>query len=404
MHGLSPSGSSAKPSLAAGGEALVAGHGVGIDAQEDVAQHLGLVDVVVAVQLLQVGNEVGRLLGSVAVLVAALGVEQVVGNVVVGREPVGSYDAAVEQLGHLSMIVGAGAVVELHELVVPQGTPYREMHLSLGLHDAGDDAGEVLAGLLDIFLGARHVELYGLEHVAGLPLVAHGHGHDVQLLESLDFVLRVAHAKHLDDALVGRVVAVFGAAVALSNPHRVVQAGHGIAYIVGQVHAREIEVLHVAASLHAKHLVALAQVDHELALHQVGSKCDLAGVVAVGEQHVLQQRGVEHDVAVVAHKEVAASWLDVAGAVAGERGDGVGNDALVGYPHHLVLEVVDGAKREHHVAHLLRGQVGENISCQEREKIVAHNAVHGRGYLAVGVGAYVVVILHIGACVVVLAV
>ena len=57
----------------------------------------------------------------------------------------------------------------------------------------------------------------------------------MQLLQSGNLVVGLAHGKHLDYAFVGEVAAVFCASVALGYPHGVVLLRYDEAYVVRQV-------------------------------------------------------------------------------------------------------------------------------------------------------------------------
>ena len=121
---------------------------------------------------------------------------------------------------------------------------------------------------------------------------------------ALDLVEGFAHAEHLDDTLIREVVAVLGPPVALGDPHRLPLFGDRVPDVLRAVHRTAVEVLHVAAAFDAEHLVRLADVDDQLRGHEIGPESDLRGLVAVLEEQVLQQRGVEHDVAVVRDEKV----------------------------------------------------------------------------------------------------
>ena len=70
------------------------------------------------------------------------------------------------------------------------------------------------------------------------------------------------------------------------------------------MHTTHVKVFHVAASLHPKHLVALAYVNDEWRAHKVGTKGYFRGVQTLTIEDVLHQTRVEDDIAMVAYKEV----------------------------------------------------------------------------------------------------
>ena len=78
-----------------------------------------------------------------------------------------------------------------------------------------------------------------------------------------------------------------------------------MADILRTVHRTAVEILHVAAPFDPEHLVGLANVDDQRRRHQIGPEGNLRGFVPVHEEQILQQRGIEHNVAVIRNKEVA---------------------------------------------------------------------------------------------------
>ena len=82
-----------------GESSLVCFDGVGVDAEEDVAEYVGLSDIEL-LEFLHVVDELLVLLFGIAVTVVLLCVTQIVCNVVVGSELIGSIDTLVNQLGH----------------------------------------------------------------------------------------------------------------------------------------------------------------------------------------------------------------------------------------------------------------------------------------------------------------
>ena len=213
----------------------------------------------------------------------------------------------------------------------------------------------------------------------------------MQVADGSNLILSLTHAEHLDDALVGAVHAVLGASVALCDPHALMLVADGVADVVGEMHGTVVELADAAArALHAEHLVALADVDDELSLHEVGAKGDLGGVEAMGEQMVFQQAGVEHDVAVVGHIEVLPVGRETVKARTGECVDGTLHDALVNAPHRLGLKLPDGTVATDALAHVVYLFVGIDIGGQQRKRTACGDALHGCRYLFVGIGPDVV--------------
>ena len=265
------------------------------------------------------------------------------------------------------------------------------MYPALRLQQTREDAVEVFARLLDVFGELALVEFEGLEDVARLPLVADADGHDVQVCEGLDLVALLTHAEHLDDALVGGVDTILRAAVALGNPYALALLADGVADILGEVERGAVEILDAAArTLDLEHLVTLADVDDQLVHHQVGTKGYLGGVKALHDEEVLQETGVEHDVAVVAHVEVALLGIEPFDAVAGKLGDALGNHTFIDHSHGLGLEVAHGLVAGDALSDGLQGLVGTDVGCQQGERAAVGDARHGIGDLLLIIGTDVV--------------
>ena len=70
-------------------------------------------------------------------------------------------------------------------------------------------------------------------------------------------------------------------------------------------------------------------------------------------EDILQEAGIEHDVAMVADEKVFLVRVKLLHAAVGEFGDGTADDLFVDAAHDFKLEVADGAEGEHHFFHLL---------------------------------------------------
>ena len=162
-------------------------------------------------------------------------ITDIVGDIVVGPQTIGGYNTAVDELSHCLMILVVSQVVVLHQFVLGNRFTEFKVYPTLALQQTCENAVQILARLLDILRILRLVEFDGFEDVARLPLITHGHRHDVQFREGLYLVVRTAHAEHLDDTLVCGVDTVFGASVALGYPHALVLLQNGIADILGEV-------------------------------------------------------------------------------------------------------------------------------------------------------------------------
>ena len=157
------------------------------------------------------------------------------GHVVVRPQQVGPVDAAVYQSRHRLVVFVIRQPLHSRQILCVDGFTQRHMYASLPLYDACHDAVQVLAGLLRIFRVLRLIQFQRLQHVARLPFVRDGHGHDVQFRQRFHAVFVLAHAEHLYNALVRAVYAVLCPSVALGNPHRLALFPDGIADIFREV-------------------------------------------------------------------------------------------------------------------------------------------------------------------------
>ena len=138
--------------------------------------------------------------------------------------------------------------------------------------------------------GLRHFARF--KQVARLVFVTHGHRYDVQLGQRSELVARSRKCEHLYKCGFGSVQSVFCAAISLCNPYRRASVYDGMPDVSRQVQLAFVELPLVSAALHAKHLVAFADVYHGWVGHEVGSKGYFAGIVSCIHQCVLQQRGI----------------------------------------------------------------------------------------------------------------
>ena len=167
--------------------------------------------------------------------VALVAIQHVVGHVVVRPQPVGSVDASIYQLRHRLVVFVVRQPLHSRQLFRADGFTQRHMYAALPLHDACHDAVQVLTGLLRVSRVLRLIQFQRLQHLARLPFVGDGDGHDVQFRQCLHAVFVLAHAEHLYNALVRAVNAVLCPSVALGNPHRLALFPDGIADIFREV-------------------------------------------------------------------------------------------------------------------------------------------------------------------------
>ena len=322
-------------------ELQLIGNGVGVDAEEDVLE--GIEIAVETLEFGESGHEGVFFFTGVLVGEPPLTIEQIVGDVVIGPEFIGAEDTLVDELGDAFVVLVVGAVIKLHQIALRDELTNLEMDTTLGLENARQDAVEILARLLDVLDILTGIELQRLQDIARLPFIGHSDGGYVQLAQSGNLILGLAHAEHLDDALIRLVIAVLRPAVALGYPDGFALFLDDVADIAGEVEGALVEVLDAASwALYTEHPVGLADIDHQRIHHQIGTKGDLSGFQACIDQGILQQGGVEHDVTVIADKQIGRAFLQLLGTVERERRDAVMNDLLIHLVHDAILELLDG--------------------------------------------------------------
>ena len=287
-------------------------------------------------------------------------------------------DATVEQARHRLVVLVVRLLLKRRQLGHADGFAEGNMHTAFLLQDAREDAVQVFARLLGIARILRLVEFQGFQNVARLPLVADAHRDDMQVGQGLDLVLRLTHAEHLDDALIRQVDAILRATVALGYPNALLLLLDGVAHILRQVQRALVELLDVApGTRHLEHLVAPAYIDHHGIHHEVGTKGNLGGLKALRHQIILQQAGVEHDIAMIRDIEILLVGRQAFKARHAKLHDAPRDDLFVDAPHGVVLKLPDGAKRANLLPHRLDGFVGIDIGRQQRKHVAVGNALHG---------------------------
>lgn len=326
--------------------------------------------------------------------VGGLTIEKVVGNVVVWPQMIVVIDAAVDDMSHLLMILALCAMTEADEFAGVDGRTDFEMHTSLEIEDAELGALDVFSWVLDIVLVARHIDLEGLLDVTWLPLVGDADRQQMELNEGEYLVITATHAEHLDEALIGVIVAILGTTIALRYPHRTVLVTDDVTDVLRQVHRASIELLGGTASLDTEHLVRLADVNDQLRRHEIGSEGDLGGRKAVLVQHVLQKTRIKHDVAMIGDEKIRLLTRDARKAIEGERRDAAGNDLIIERAHHLRLKLIDAAESGYHATHLLDVTIGEDVLTERRKQRMSGYALHSCRYLVLIIGTYVIELIH----------
>ena len=190
-----------------------------------------------------------------------------------------------------------------------------------------------------------------------------------------------AHGHHLEYSLCGAVVGVLGAAFALRNPYVVVLLGYDKVHVLGEQFRRSEHLTHRQRALHDERLVEAHDVLHPRQLEEVVADGYLGGCVAAGvEEHHVEQRRVEHDVAMVADEGVALAEIEACEVgVAAERclGKQVLQEAVAeGF---LKLEIA--LALVHLLPYSLNGHTGIEVCQHLAELFVLHQTVEYFGEL-----------------------
>ena len=277
--------------------------------------------------------------------------QDVVGNVVGLEDLVVLMDGVVDDGAHAvhlqELVQTLGNLVQLLVDAGCEGV----MYLALVADDARLHADEVvLRSLAPVGILALAQEFLGLQVVVGIILIAQRDGRDVQLLEALDEgLVTIAVGQHLDQALLGAVVAVLATALALGNPQRGTLLLYGKMHISRQLHGSGQRLDAAQVALHDKALVQTHQLGDPVINEQVVANGDFARVAAAFQQQVAQLGRVEHDVAMVGDKGVGNLLVQIFLAAGGQRCARLGHQTLDEGFHHLDLELVLGVDAEQHV-------------------------------------------------------
>ena len=112
--------------------------------------------------------------------------------------------------------------------------------------------------------------------------------------------------------------------------------------------------------------------------------------MTIAVKNILQQAGIEHDVAMVGYEEILLGRIQLLNAFVGELGSRTADDLLVDAAHDLELEVTDGAEREHHLTDVFGIATRIDIGTEESEEVALHNALHSSWDFLVIIGTDVV--------------
>ena len=133
--------------------------------------------------------------------------------------------------------------------------------MTLITEDTGLHAYQVIHwSLLPIGIIALLLELLCLQKIAWVILITDRQRYKMQLLQALDDTAFSTHRHHLQNTLLGAVVAVLGPTLALGYPDVLVLLLDGEMHIVREALARHQHLSHAQGTLYDKRLVDTYQV------------------------------------------------------------------------------------------------------------------------------------------------
>ena len=192
--------------------------------------------------------------------------------------------------------------------------------------------------------------------------------------------------EHLQNSALGFVVSVLRAPAALRNPYRLALFQQGVAHVRRYFHGVAVEVVHRASAYNLEHLVHLADVNHNLALHQIAAEGDLRGAQMVGIEGDLQERGVQQYVSVVGDEHITMLLVKGLKTFPCETGTGSLHNAPYRVQHNLVLEFVNGGYLEKICLELLHIRIREEVSDYRVKKRIRGHSGDGCRNLIIEIG------------------
>lgn len=117
--------------------------------------------------------------------------------------------------------------------------------------------------------------------------------------------------------------------------------------ILGEMNRLLVKLPKAASrAFYPEHLITLANVNHQLILHEIGTKGNLRSVKAMSEEVILQQAGIKHDVPMVGHIKVRSQRGESGKPATRELIYRLFNNLFVDTQHGICLEVMNGLKRQ----------------------------------------------------------
>ena len=132
----------------------------------------------------------------------------------------------------------------------------------------------------------------------------------MQLLQAVYNTAFSAHCHHLEDALLGTVIAILGSTLTLSNPDIFVLLLDGEVHIVGKTLAGHQHLAHTQGTLHDKRLVDTYQILHPRKRQEIITDGNLtSGLKPIVNKEYIEDCRIEHDITVVADKGIVAGVI-----------------------------------------------------------------------------------------------
>ena len=143
--------------------------------------------------------------------------------------------------------------------------------------------------LLPVCVIALLLELLCLQKIAWVILITDRQRYKMQLLQTLDDTAFSTHRHHLQNTLLGAVVAILGSTLSLGNPDILILLLDGEMHVIGKTLARHEHLAHTQGTLHDKRLVDTNQVLDPRKRQKVVTDGNLAGgLEAIIDKHYIE--------------------------------------------------------------------------------------------------------------------
>ena len=164
------------------------------------------------------------------------------------------------------------------------------MHMTLIAEDTGLHAYQIIhRSLLPVCVIALLLELLCLQKIAWVILITDRQRYKMKLLQAFDDTAFSTHRHHLQNTLLGAVVAILGSTLSLGNPDILVLLLDGEMHVIGKTLARHEHLAHTQGTLHDKRLVDTHQVFDPRKRQEVVTDGNLAGgLEAIVDKHYIE--------------------------------------------------------------------------------------------------------------------